>query len=944
MAYEPSVQTETEFVFRRLTDPLQWSGKEISPYWWLAILIPVVLAAAAYVGWMYVRDSRTIGWRWATLLGLLRCGVYGLLAWVFLLPAWQKWEKTESRSKVVLLMDVSGSTGTKDDLPTESLPIEKLLSRQDKVIQFLTDDQVKFLERLQEQNPVSLYRFGSQIDDTAREFKDGENLTAAEWSVFLKPDPKEEMPKNLKDEEKATFLKKIDLHTQLVNGTNIGEALLAALKREAGNMLQGIIVVSDGRSTQFSNQTFEAVRAKALNANVPIFTVIVGEHRQPINIRITDLQAPDNARPDDKFLVRVEVDGEGLGGRDVKVSLDIFHPGLEPKPGKQPTLVLQETARFQQGEVPHAQVEFQIDPETLAELRKVDTETGKPELEEGTWNFIARVEKDKREVFLPKEHVSEPAPVNVVKKPLRVLLFASSPGIRDYQFARAMFVREVAKGRAELSLCLQLARPEIVQDVEADRMLTRFPTTLRAIGDDPKEKGEDKYENLAQYDLIIAFDPDWTQLGPETMANLEKWVGTHAGGLIVVGGPVNTFQLARGVNHDRLKPILNLYPVYLEDSRLLGLGGERTTTEPWRLNFPGATPDMEFLKLDDESKETLSGWEEFFTGMSKAEGGKDAGVRRGFYNYYPVKMVKPTATTVATFTDPRARLSDGKEQPYLVTMPYGTGKVVWLGSAEIWRLRQYREMFHERFWTKLGRSAGSGNLTRLNRRGVLVMGKTYMANNPVRLKAQLFGPDLQPLPKTEKPKAEVKFPDGAKATVALLPSASQGADWNGWYDGRLDVTAAGKYEIRLQVPGSTEVLSSKFDVKESNPELDNTQPDFAGLRQFASEASDVLARVNSEDIRGKVKTELERTNQIQASRTSDQLRLFFDLKGAQKIPDCMVIGRKSQINKGPIEDVWDRGWILDDSREPPTKLSYALCAIVGLLSLEWLTRKLLKLA
>ena len=114
----------------------------------------------------------------------------------------------------------------------------------------------------------------------------------------------------------------------------------------------------------------------------------------------------------------------------------------------------------------------------------------------------------------------------------------------------------------------------------------------------------------------------------------------------------------------------------------------RSTKEPWRLNFPGANPDMEFLKLDDNSKDLLSGWQEFFDGSEKKGEGQP---RRGFYSFYPLKSVKPGATVVATFTDPAAQL-DGKEHPFLVTQQYGKGRVFFVGSSEIWRLRQYKEV------------------------------------------------------------------------------------------------------------------------------------------------------------------------------------------------------------------------------------------------------------
>ena len=136
--------------------------------------------------------------------------------------------------------------------------------------------------------------------------------------------------------------------------------------------------------------------------------------------------------------------------------------------------------------------------------------------------------------------------------------------------------------RAELSIYLQLARPEIVQDVPPERLLQRFPGILVDAG----RQDEDKYDNLAAYDLIIAFDPDWTQLTPEQIGLLEQWVGQHAGGLIVVGRPVNTFQLAKAANYEKVKPILDLYPVILDDSRIQGLGVDRTASRAVAAELP----------------------------------------------------------------------------------------------------------------------------------------------------------------------------------------------------------------------------------------------------------------------------------------------------------------------------------------------------------------------
>jgi hypothetical protein len=992
---EPTSTQETEFIWRRLADTLKVFGQEIDGRFWLAILIPVFIIAFVYVIWMYIRDGRSVGWPWATALGALRITVYVILALVFLLPAEQTWDRTETRSKVILLFDVSGSTASKDDPPNAAMPPEKLPSRQDKVIQLLTSDQTKFIERLQEKNPVTLYRFGPAIDEGSYTLEPSEPWKKDDWTAWLKLNPKREIPEDLDDEAKAKLQKKVELEAFLSGGTNLADSLLAVINRESNNMLQGIVVVSDGHSTQFSEETFRTVHARVNQerSKIPIFTVVVGEHREPIEIQITDLQAPAQARPDDKFPVRVEIDGKGLADQNVEIYLDVTKPNGE-KVTLNPIAKQGDSIRFKPGEPPHAQAEFEID---------------KPEIE-GEWKMVARVPKDKREAFVPKEHLSEPAVVNVVKKPLRVLLF-SSLATREYRFLRALLVREAEHARAQLSIYLQMPPEEIVkivQDVPPERLLQRFPSTFRSV-EDASSKAEDRYDNLAEYDLIIAFDPDWTQLTPEQIDLLENWVSTHRGGLILVGGSVHTFELARGQNQEKLQKILNLYPVYLDDSRVLGVGGGRESDRPWSLHFPGANSEMEFLKLDEESKEPLAGWEDFFNAGQKP-GSPEASVHHGFFSYYPVKGAKTNATVIATFTDPIARIGDGKdEQPFLVSMLYGNGRVVWVGSGELWRLRQYREMFYERLWTKLARYAGSGSLTQQNAHGVIVMADKFSANSLIRLQAQMFGMDMLPLTRSEKPEAKIKAPSNAptQPAVRLQPKPGLGTDWNGWFEGQFKVTAPGSYQIDLPVPGTADVLSRKFTVKESNPELDDTAPDFERMRQVASEAGDVLSRVK-DDARERIKSELDRTNRIStpAQNQQEELKLYFDLKAAEVIPDCMITNVKTQRSRGAVKDLWDLGptadaaWVFLQwaagvlgvaaaalaivvvvrlSRRKSVRLatfslvvvglalagvvgslislnhwwpgagvnlpvSFVLLGVVTLLSVEWLTRKLLRLA
>src|SRR5262249_55874099 len=190
---------------------------------------------------------------------------------------------------------------------------------------------------------------------------------------------------------------------------------------------------------------------------------------QPISIRIAAVQAPKQARPDDKFPVRVEVDGDGLPNQEKAVYLDVVSPNGQKKS-------FEKKFKFSAGSSgpPHAQIEFEID---AAGWEGEVPQGRKPELDEGEWVFRARIPRDRREVFLEPEHTSASATVQVVKRPLRILLFAGA-ATHDFQFARALFVREADQRRAELSICLQLVRDGVVQDVPAERLLKSFPYRL----------------------------------------------------------------------------------------------------------------------------------------------------------------------------------------------------------------------------------------------------------------------------------------------------------------------------------------------------------------------------------------------------------------------------------------------------------------------------------
>src|SRR5262249_32617899 len=249
----------------------------------------------------------------------------------------------------------------------------------------------------------------------------------------------------------------------------------------------------------------------------------------------------------------------------------------------------------------------------------------------------------KGEVFPDAEHVSDPPTFVVVqKKKMRILLFAGGPS-REYQFLRRILYSEVQEKRMELAIYLQTGDPkESDQDVEQEWLLTQFPDKIGV---------EDKsHLTFNEYDVIIAVDPDWTQLTPDQLKLLSTWVDAHAGGVIFVAGPVHTFHLARPGGFD-LSNLINIFPVRLKDSRLHGVGIGHNPQKKYYLTFTEFAKLVGFLKLDEQQGDNpTAAWDRFFwADRPRPEPGKEAEPVRGFHNFYPVDSLKADSKVIASF-------------------------------------------------------------------------------------------------------------------------------------------------------------------------------------------------------------------------------------------------------------------------------------------------------
>lgn len=1010
----------------------------------VGLLLPLGLGLLL---WMFRVFHRADVGAWLKVypMALLRCLALAVLAFCFLLPAMQPWETSEKRSKVVLIIDISPSMSKwSDDISRD--PNAKLKTRLDKVLDFLTSENGKFVSDLLAKNPVSVYRLGAVLDPEAGTIRRGAdkpdqfNWKPEEWQAFVEYDYKAwvtgfEGPdgKGFSDQAKEALkaatawgagpgdaqwvldwvkaddaasgaealaekegdsppdagrkaadrkllaavrekaAKRVDMARAIAGGSAVPEAITAAINREQSNMTQAVIVFSDGRSNMSSDAAIPEVAKRAKESNIPVYTVAVGSAREVVSLVISDLQAPDRTQPDEPTQVTVAVDGPGFKQNDqVETTLELFLPGKDPK--AEPTdYELKQTITFGGGETPHGETTFVLDAEEFAKKAAMslieEINPPKPgrkwQLKKGQWKVRAKVPVDPREIFRDPMHLSPVRTMEVIDKPLRVLLAANAPS-REYQILRQLLVREVEQKRAELSVFLQNdggQKGTIVQDVPPGRLLLKFPDELdvskdTSVGQGNADPGADaetirqraKYNNLNEYDLVICFDPNWNERDdgnafriPNTaFTKLKTWVQTYGGGLVYIAGPFYTAQLVRSNEEGgRLRPVLDILPVEPDDNVasddvLIKLNARKT---PRRLKFnPPADSDLlrldDFTALRDESQKATAGWEQFFTNSDtppKKTESKYLQPDRGFYTYYPVKQVKPGPKPLAEFVNVDEK---GQEalRPFICVNQSGAGRSAWIGSGEMFRLRAVPDVgisYYDKFWLQLARYCSAKRSGGAKARGDVLMGKEVIAGTPIRVRARVLQSSGDPYPeKEDPPKMTIEQLDqNGNVTdkfgpFDVLKPAKLGTKFEGYYQGVVTPDPAKmkiegfRYRVNVTKPDLPEPLTAEFLLRSANPELDNTKPDLVALRDMASP---VKAALDTEPDAAKRAAFVIKLNEGEDAVKQGKAKLAFTLDEQSKlrvIPELIRSRSESPQNRGIVDPLWDDEY--DPATDPRT--------------------------
>jgi hypothetical protein len=333
--------------------------------------------------------------------------------------------------------------------------------------------------------------------------------------------------------------------------TRLNTALEQALQRAAARALSGVVIFSDGRTTDPPSRA--SIR-RLRSDKVGVFTVPLGSPRPLGDLAIRRVDAPRRAFVRDEVPVVVELDQLGsrvlAGGAVVSLVDDTGGAGREL-----------------------ARVELGPDAEDVEHV----TLTAKPQLAgEAMWRVV--VETDPPDLIA--DNNIETFLIELIDRPLRILFVEGYPRW-EYRYLKNLLIREPS---IESSVMLISADRDFAQ--EGNQPITRLPRSP---------------EEFAPFDVVVLGDVPGSFFSPEQLEMIRDHVALRGAGLLWIGGERYTPRSYAGTVLADLLPLrgslalpvigspVNMTPTALADRMgLLRLAGTERGGWPRELTDPSA--------------------------------------------------------------------------------------------------------------------------------------------------------------------------------------------------------------------------------------------------------------------------------------------------------------------------------------------------------------------
>jgi uncharacterized membrane protein len=581
-------------------------------------------------------------------------------------------------------------------------------------------------------------------------------------------------PEETPDVEEPPFDATIAEPTGAGRSTNLARVIRKVLEGSTGGAeVAALVLVTDGQHN--AAEDYLAAADEAAERRVPILVLGVGDSSKERRIDVASVRANERVWRNDPFEIKALIQSKGYQGRAAKVTLHELEIGetgegkiIEAKDVSLPADDGQETIVFK-----HA-----------------------PQ-KEGDFNYIVKIETNDDGNLEGRREAK--TVVTVVRDQAKVLLIAGSP-TWEYRIVQVLLTRDKT---IDLSCWLQTIKD---MPQEGDTKLESMPLTK---------------EDLAKYDVVLLFDPDYADFrntGGTKWGDIIKSFVDNGGGLLYMPGPKHAGKF---MTEEATSGIADVLPVRFDDpGALLQDYLSEKYNEPFSLDVVKANLDHPLLRFEADDTKTAQRWN---------------AMPPMFWSFPAVEEKRGSKTLLYRTT--------GKgDRPLVVAGPPTTGRTVYLGMNGTWRWRRLGKDgdFFNRFWIQTVRYLVEGRLMGSQQRGsILVPNDEYPAGEKIKFTATLRTPQGEPFADATVP-AELSLVEDktplARTTLKAI------ADKPGEYEGEFAAGVQGTNRISVELagakPGETvELKSRNFRVESVDIELQNRRLNKAVLTDIAERSS-----------------------------------------------------------------------------------------------------------
>ncbi|HMN42184.1 MAG TPA: hypothetical protein PKE29_15165 [Phycisphaerales bacterium] len=601
--------------------------------------------------------------------------------------------------------------------------------------------------------------------------------------------------------------------------TDLNRAIEQALRRGAARPISGIVLLTDGRTT---DEPTRALLRRLETEKIPIFTVPLGSPVPSADLAVRRASAPRYAFVKDS----------------VPVDIELQRTGPATSAGETSTVELIDAAT---GAILDTRsitwlppTERPVNPADPVEQSQRIVLTTQP-ASAGPTKWTVRIRPSASggsAADMVEDNNTAELGIDLVDRPLRIAYFDGYPRW-EYRYLKNLLVREKSASAAVMLLA------------PGKRYIQEGTVILDALPHTPEEWNA--------FDVIMLGDVWPGVFTKEQLTQLKDRVSIGGAGLIWIGGEGSTPGAYRSTPLNELLPFS--LPENLAASHQSGLdtfeGGVTITPTP-------AADRLGVLRLSDVPLTPTPTTTTWFPPMLSDP-------NTGWASLYWVQKIdpgilKPTAEVLALATPEGG--SPATARPALLTMRYGAGRIVYVATDEIWRWRYGRgEMYPERFWIQLVRLLGRESVARSGRPAILeVTPDNALVEQPVRVQITLLD---QSLADTAPPSlrvrvtresaidgsakdahAESRDPASIELTLtpeAVLDSTPGRAGASRVFAATWIPTDSGRYRAITDDPTLTSLatgaaaddLSARIDVWQADDELRRPQTDHALLARLA---------------------------------------------------------------------------------------------------------------